>query len=80
MADEEKRVWGIHTKDDNLFLQKDVIAIGWKEIGNLSKIKAERDAFKEKYAQVYPEAKREVLRTEQGCCIGLSAKYRLVIM
>lgn len=27
MADEEKRVWGIHTKDDNLFLQKDVIAI-----------------------------------------------------
>ena len=27
MADEEKRGWGIHTKDDNLFLQKDVIAI-----------------------------------------------------
>lgn len=25
----EKRVWGIHTRDDNLFLQKDVIAIGW---------------------------------------------------
>ena len=22
MADEEKRVWGIHAKDDNLFLQK----------------------------------------------------------
>lgn len=58
MADEEKRVWGIHTKDDNLFLQKDVIAIGWKEIGDLSKIKAERDAFKEKYAQVYPDAKK----------------------
>lgn len=66
MADEEKRVWGIHTKDDNLFLQKDVIAIGWKEIGNLSKIKAERDAFKEKYAQVYPEAKKGSIANGAG--------------
>lgn len=66
MADEEKRVWGIHTKDDNLFLQKDVIAIGWKEIGNLSKIKAERDAFKEKYAQVYPDAKKGSIANGAG--------------
>lgn len=66
MADEEKRVWGIHTKDDNLFLQKDVIAIGWKEIGNLGEIKAERDAFKEKYAQVYPEAKKGSIANGAG--------------
>lgn len=26
---EEKRVWGIHTQDDKLFLQDSVIAIGW---------------------------------------------------
>lgn len=25
---EEKRVWGIHTQDDKLFLQDSVIAIG----------------------------------------------------
>lgn len=66
MADEEKRVWGIHTKDDNLFLQKDVIAIGWKEIGDLSKIKTERDAFKEKYAQVYPDAKKGSIANGAG--------------
>lgn len=66
MADEEKRVWGIHTKDDNLFLQKDVIAIGWKEIGDLRKIKAERDAFKEKYAQVYPDAKKGSIANGAG--------------
>ena len=66
MADEEKRIWGIHTKDDNLFLQKDVIAIGWKEIGDLSKIKAERDAFKEKYAQVYPDAKKGSIANGAG--------------
>ena len=66
MADEEKRVWGIHTKDDSLFLQKDVIAIGWKEIGDLSKIKTERDAFKEKYAQVYPDAKKGSIANGAG--------------
>jgi len=26
MSNEEKRIWGIHTKDDNLFLHQDVIA------------------------------------------------------
>lgn len=58
MASDEKRLWGIHTKDDNMFLQKAVIAIGWKEIGDLSKIEATREAFKVRYLQVYPEAKK----------------------
>lgn len=58
MADDEKKIWGIHTKDDNMFLQKDVIAIGWKEMGDLSKIDANRDAFKEKYLQIYPDVKK----------------------
>ncbi|GAB5082107.1 hypothetical protein Osc1_12800 [Hominimerdicola sp. 21CYCFAH17_S] len=58
MADEEKRIWGIHTKDDNMFLQKSVIAIGWKDMGDLSKIEASREAFKEHYMQVYPDAKK----------------------
>ena len=58
MADEEKRIWGIHTKDDNMFLQKSLIAIGWKDMGDLSKIEASREAFKEHYTQVYPDAKK----------------------
>lgn len=58
MADDEKRIWGIHTKDDNMFLQKDVIAIGWKSMGDLSKIDANREAFKEHYMKVYPNAKK----------------------
>ena len=28
-------LWGIHTKDDHLFLNSNVIAIGWKEFGDL---------------------------------------------
>ena len=49
MANEEKKIWGIHTQDDNLFLKGNVIAIGWHEMGDLSQIDANRDAFKEKY-------------------------------
>ncbi|MDR1769973.1 MAG: restriction endonuclease [Hungatella sp.] len=58
MADDEKRIWGIHSKDDNMFLQKDVIAIGWKEMGDLSKIGVTREDFKEHYLAVYPDAKK----------------------
>ena len=58
MADDEKRIWGIHTKDDNMFLQQGVIAIGWKDMGDLSKIGATREKFKERYLEVYPDAKK----------------------
>ena len=56
MPSEEKRIWGIHTKDDNLFLHQDVIAIGWKDMGDLSLIQADRAAFKEKNTEVNPAA------------------------
>ena len=42
MANEEKKVWGIHTMDDNLFLNKNVIAIGWKEFGDCRKLEPTR--------------------------------------
>ena len=58
MANEELKIWGIHTKDDNLFLKDDIIAIGWHEIGDLKIIDANRDAFKEKYRETYPDAKK----------------------
>lgn len=55
---EEKRVWGIHTQDDNLFLKKNVIAIGWRNMGDLSKLDASREAFKSHYWEVYPDEKK----------------------
>ena len=66
MPSEEKRIWGIHTKDDNLFLHQDVIAIGWKDMGDLSLIQADRDAFKEKYTEVYPDAKKGSIANGAG--------------
>lgn len=66
MVDAEKRIWGIHTKDDNLFLHKNVIVIGWKEMGDLKKIRPDREDFKEKYSEVYPEAKKGSIATSAG--------------
>lgn len=58
MANDELKIWGIHTKDDNLFLKDNIIAIGWHEIGDLKRIDANREAFKEKYRDTYPDAKK----------------------
>lgn len=59
-------VWGIHTQDDNLFLKEDIVAIGWKEFGNLMVLDANRDAFKEHYEKTYPDAKKGSIATSAG--------------
>ena len=66
MADIEKKIWGIHTQDEGLFLKDDKIAIGWKEIGDLRDIPANRDDFKEKYIKVFPDAKKGSVPTSVG--------------
>ena len=43
---EDKRVWGIHTLDDKLFLTENIIAIGWEKMGDLNKISPDRESFK----------------------------------
>lgn len=63
---DDKRVWGIHTLDDNLFLKNNVIAIGWPDFGDLSKVTSTREAFKERYAQVYPNDKLGAIPTSAG--------------
>ena len=59
-------VWGIHTQDDNLFLDNDVIAIGWKAFGDLSVLEANREAFKKHYEKTYPDAKKGSIATSAG--------------
>lgn len=63
---EELKVWGIHTLDDNLFLKENVMAIGWGEIGDLNEIVPDREAFKKKYSEVYPNEKKMKIATSAG--------------
>lgn len=66
MEAEEKRVWGVHTQDDNFFLRNNVIAIGWHEFGDLRAVEATRNAFKDRYSVVYPDAKKGSIATSSG--------------
>ncbi len=63
---DDTRVWGIHTQDDKLFLNDNKIAIGWHDFGDLSKIETTRDAFKERYIEAYPDAKKGSVPTSSG--------------
>ena len=63
---EDIRMWGIHTLSDQLFLKDSVIAIGWHEMGDLSAIEPTREAFKETYAAVKPDAKKGSIATGAG--------------
>lgn len=66
MSEAEKKIWGIHTQDEALFLKDGKIAIGWREIGDLGVIPANRDDFKTKYMQVFPDAKKGSIPTSVG--------------
>lgn len=66
MADSDKKLWGIHTQDEELFLKQDKIAIGWKNMGNLRQIPASREDFKSKYMEAYPDAKKGSVPTSSG--------------
>lgn len=66
MASEEKKFWGIHTRDDHLFLHDSVIAIGWREMGDLTEIEPSREAFKARYIETNPDAKKGSIATCSG--------------
>ena len=70
MENEEKRIWGVHTQDDSLFLKCNVIAISWKAMGDLRPIQRNRDAYKEHYARIYEDAKK------QSIAYGAGTLYR----
>jgi restriction system protein len=62
-------LWGIHagkTGDaDTLFLKKKYVALGWAKMGDLGSLK-DRDAFKDRVAQAYPESKPGAIPNNAG--------------
>ena len=66
----EANIWGIHGGRtggaDSLFLKKDCIAIGWATAGDLGALAADREAFKAKLAQVYPDKKPGAVPVNAG--------------
>lgn len=66
MSTEDRKMWGIHTLNDSLFLNKNLIAIGWRDFGDLTMVEGTREAFKERYVEAYPDAKKGQIATGAG--------------
>jgi restriction system protein len=70
MAEQELTVWGVHagkTGDaDALFLKRGRVALGWHQMGDLSRIPADRAAFKASVAETYPDKKPGAIPNNAG--------------
>lgn len=59
MAATNPTLWGIHAgragDADHLFLTQSVIALGWMEVGDFSKLTPKREAFKARLSECYPD-------------------------
>ena len=66
----EVTIWGIHagrTGDaDGLFLKKKFIALGWNNMGDISKITPDRESIKKEIARTYPDKKPGAIPVEAG--------------
>lgn len=76
MESTENRMWGIHTYDDSLFINHSIIAIGWSEMGDLSKFEPNRESFKQYYPKVYTDAKKVLYHLIPVSYIDLCMKLR----
>jgi restriction system protein len=67
--EKEKTFWGIHagkTGDaESLFEKKNVVALGWEKMGDLSPLKTRED-FKKRYEKVYPDTKVGAIPVSAG--------------
>jgi restriction system protein len=63
-------VWGIHAgaagDAHTLFIKKGYVALGWSQLGDLSKLPPTRDAYKAEVAQHYPEFKPGAIPNAAG--------------
>ena len=70
MKANDTTLWGIHagkTGDaDSLFLNGNNVAIGWHEVGDLSSLAPDREAFKAAVGKTYPKAKPGAIPTNAG--------------
>lgn len=55
----EKTIWGIHMARDHgsLPIEKGYVTLGWRQLGDFSKVAPTREAFKAAYARSYPNDK-----------------------
>jgi restriction system protein len=65
---QEQSVWGLHIKNvtDDWPISESCIAIGWRELGDVSKIPPTREAFKKAYVAAIPNSKAGTIPVAAG--------------
>lgn len=70
MATPDSTLWGIHAggtgEASSLFLRKNRLALGWSEMGDLRRLRGDREAFKARMAEVFPDTKPGAVPTTAG--------------
>lgn len=70
MSTSDRILWGIHAgrnaEADELFLKQKLLGLGWSQLGDLSKLPADRTAFKTKVRDAYPNAKDGAINNWAG--------------
>lgn len=61
-------VWGIHMPEElgADAIEKSQVSIGWAEVGDISKLPADREAIKAAIARAYPDKKQGAIPVEAG--------------
>jgi restriction system protein len=64
----DKTIWGIHMRREHGLapIEQGYIAIGWREMGDLTLLQPTREAFKAAYEVAYPNSKEQTVRTSAG--------------
>ena len=65
------KTWGMHSQNDLLFLSESVIAIGWEELGDLSRLPQNKEALRLEYQKVFPTAKKMSVAN----CVGSISRF-----
>ena len=67
-SEENVTVWGIHCtiEEEAMFHKDSVIAIGWNDMGDLSKLAGTREAFKAAYQKVRPDDSKPTVAVQAG--------------
>lgn len=76
----EITIWGIHGgrngEAEALFEKENIIALGWKEMGDLSNLKTRED-FKSSYEKAYPESKPGAIPVKAGILYRFSREAKI---
>jgi restriction system protein len=75
----EKIIWGVHMARDHGIapIEKGYIAIGWYQLGDFSKIKPSREAFKTAYSLAYPNAKPGTIPVSAGVAYRFAIEMKM---